>query len=559
MKTLLYYIAGIAMTLTACTTSSNDEKEFGEFLAVHQRVVEPKFKALTLADWNANASGDKKYYDERARVEVEVHTIYANKEEFQKLKKWNEAGSIHDPLLLRQLTVLFSSYLGSQIDSALMRKMVEKGAEISRTFNTHRAQLDGKEVSDNDISKILKDEKDPSVRKKAWEASKQVGKAVAPMVLELVKLRNEAAHQLGYANYYEMALTLGEQDQKEILAIFDELKIQTDAPFRKQKNEIDGALASRYGIKIDGLYPWHYEDPFFQEAPQIGSNELNDCFKGKKIEQLADVFYKGIGLPVDDLLQKSDLYPRESKYQHAFCTDIDRAGDVRIMTNIVDDGYWMGTVLHELGHAAYSKNVERSLPYFLRSEAHTFTTEAIAIMMERQSKNADWLEAFAGVTKDQKEKVRAAAYANLRLQQLIFSRWSQVMMRFERSMYANPDQDLNKLWWDLVEEYQLIRRPQQRNEPDWAAKIHIAQYPVYYHNYMLGSLMASQVAHAIMREALKQPEGKEVCFAGKPEVGNFLRERIFVPGARYRWDEMIRRATGENLTAKYFAKDFVAD
>ena len=29
--------------------------------------------------------------------------------------------------------------------------------------------------------------------------------------------------------------------------------------------------------------------------------------------------------------------------------------------------------------------------------------------------------------------------------------------------------------------------------PDWAAKIHIATNPVYYHNYMLGEMMASQL------------------------------------------------------------------
>ena len=42
----------------------------------------------------------------------------------------------------------------------------------------------------------------------------------------------------------------------------------------------------------------------------------------------------------------------------------------------------------------------------------------------------------------------------LRYQLLIFSRWCQVMLRFEKGMYENPDQDLNKLWWDMAEKYQ---------------------------------------------------------------------------------------------------------
>jgi len=40
-------------------------------------------------------------------------------------------------------------------------------------------------------------------------------------------------------------------------------------------------------------------------------------------------------------------------------------------------------------------------------------------------------------------------------------------------------------------------------------------------------------------------------------VGAFLKEKIFVVGKLYRWDEMIKRALGENLTAKYYAKQFV--
>jgi peptidyl-dipeptidase A len=50
-------------------------------------------------------------------------------------------------------------------------------------------------------------------------------------------------------------------------------------------------------------------------------------------------------------------------------------------------------------------------------------------------------------------------------------------------MYENPDQDLNKLWWDMVERYQLLKRPPGRNAPDYGSKIHIVSAPVYYHNY----------------------------------------------------------------------------
>ena len=56
------------------------------------------------------------------------------------------------------------------------------------------------------------------------------------------------------------------------------------------------------------------------------------------------------------MLGKSDLYEKKGKSPHAFCTDIDREGDVRVLANIVNNEYWMGTMLHELGHSVYSQH-----------------------------------------------------------------------------------------------------------------------------------------------------------------------------------------------------------
>ena len=82
---------------------------------------------------------------------------------------------------------------------------------------------------------------------------------------------------------------------------------------------------------------------------------------------------------------------------------------------------------------------------------------------------------------------------------MIFSRWCQVMLRFEKALYDNPEQDLNRVWWDLVEKYQEVKRPEGRNPPDYASKIHIATVPVYYQNYMLGQLFNSPVLYNLRR------------------------------------------------------------
>lgn len=557
MKSLVFLLPLLFVFVLMYCSMRNDEIDLRAFIDSHVKIVEPKFKAMNLAYWNAAATGEKKYYDEQAAIELEIRTIYSNKKEFEQLKKWKKAGNIKDTLLGRQLIMLYNNYLINQNDTTLMRKIVEKAAAVQNKFNVFRPVLNGKEVDDNKIEDILKKERNSAERKKAWEASKEVGKVVAADVIELVKLRNKAARQLGFKNYYEMSLIASEQSVEEVIAIFNELKELTDEPYKKLKSEIDIKLSKKYGIEPENMMPWHYEDRFFQEAPKMGTIDLDKYFKGKKIEKLASTFYSGIGLPVENILKNSDIYGRKGKYQHAFSTDIDRLGDVRTMQSVIDNKNWMSTMLHELGHGVYSLNVRRDLPFILRIESHIFTTEAIAMMMERQVDNADWLHIMVDIGQKDKNIIAAEGRENLRMQALIFSRWTQVMMRFEKSMYEDPDQDLNKLWWNLVKEYQMVTPPEGRNAPDWAAKIHLSQSPAYYHNYELGELMASQLQSYIAKNILKQDNMREVCFTNKPEVGKYLETKVFAPGASLRWDALIKAATGEPLSAKFFAEEYV--
>jgi peptidyl-dipeptidase A len=129
------------------------------------------------------------------------------------------------------------------------------------------------------------------------------------------------------------------------------------------------------------------------------------------------------------------------------------------------------------------------------------------------------------------------------------------MFRFEMGLYDNPDQDLNKLWWDLVEKYQEVKRPEGRNQPDYASKIHIISSPVYYQSYMMGQLFASQVHHSIVREVFHGSDPRAVVYVGNPAVGHFLQDRVFGPACRMQWNDLTRNATGEGLSPKAFAED----
>ncbi|MCB2204742.1 M2 family metallopeptidase [bacterium] len=549
----------LAGLMTACGTSEKDkmETELKTFIAKFESEVKPLSKEAGISYFDATISGNEEDYKKAADLELEYSKVFANKEDFATLKRIRDSRAVQDPLLARQLEVLYHAYLGKQIDEAKLEAMIRLQTENEKKFSTFRATVNGKQYTDNEIEELLSTSTDNAELEAAWRASKEIGPVVADDVLRLVKMRNEAAREMGFDNYHAMQLELSEQDPEEIALLFDELDELTRGTFAELKADMDEKLAARYGIAAEDLMPWHYQNRFFQEAPKVYDTDLDVFYKDKDIVALAESYYAGLQLPIDDLVAKSDLYEKEGKYQHAYCTDIDREGDVRVVCNIKPNYNWMNTTLHEYGHAVYDKFNDRSVPWVLREPAHTFTTEAIAMMFGRLASNPTWLVEVAGVPAEDVEAVASDMTASLRLEQLVFSRWAQVMYRFEKSMYENPDQDLNALWWELVERYQMLHKPEGRNAPDWATKIHVALYPAYYHNYLMGELLASQLHAKICRDIVGDADISREVYANNPAVGQFLVEKVFKPGATMHWNDMIEKATGEKLTAQYYAKQFV--
>jgi peptidyl-dipeptidase A len=528
-----------------------------KFVAAHEARLRPLEIAAGLAWWNANISGNDDDFKKKEEAQNRIDGALADRDAFKEVKELRDhREKIDDPLVRRAVEVLYLAYLEKQVDPELLKKITAKSNAVEKAFNVFRAKVDGKEIPDSEVRKILKESKDSERRQAVWEASKEVGKVVEADLKELVKLRNQAAVALGFKNYHQMMLTLNEQDTDTLLKLFDELDELTREPFTAAKAEVDRKLAADSGVKVDELMPWHYHDPFFQESPAVFSADIDAPFKKADHLQLCREFYAGIGLPIEDVIARSDLYEKKGKSPHAFCIDIDRAGDVRVLANIVQNEYWMNTMLHELGHAVYSsKNIPQKLPYTLRGEAHILTTEGVAMQFERFSKNRAWLEKMGLKVEDPKEFDETAAKVQ-RNQLLIFSRWCQVMLRFEKAMYENPDQDLNKLWWDLVEKYQQVKRPKGRNAPDFGSKIHIVSAPVYYHNYQLGQMFASQVHHAVARDVYKGADPATVIYVGNKEVGEFMKKKVFEPGRTLPWNGLTKHATGSELNAKAFAADF---
>lgn len=518
------------------------------FLQETLQELERLYKEYTHASWMVNTTGKKEWQEKEAKAETAYRKFLAEPERFKRIRQGLETskpGTVEH----RVYQVIYNESLSNQLPPEMLEQMVNLSSKLSNIFNTFRATVDGKKLTENQVRQTLLHSKNVDERKKVWTASKRIAEEVVPGLLKLVRLRNRAAEQLGFADYYEMMFTLDELDLKEVFGIFQDLKRRSDEPFRKMKEEIDEELRQNFGFADQPLRPWHYLDPFFQEAPHVKGADITEFLKDRNIEKITVDTFSSMGMEIRDLLAKSDLYEREGKNQHAFCLDLDRNGDVRVLCNIRNNQYWMETMLHEFGHAVYDKYVDRTLPFAIRKYAHIFTTEAVAMYFGRMCTNREWLEKFLGLSQEKLDEMMPALEKQLTRQMLITARWVMTFVNFERELYKNPDQDLNRLWWQIVQEYQYVHPPEETDYPHWASKIHFTIAPVYYQNYLLGELTASQLDQYIRRNISQEIFNEK--------TGKFFIEKFFFPGDRYGWRKKIEMATGEPLNPKYFIEQFV--
>jgi peptidyl-dipeptidase A len=521
-------------------------QQFKQFLNAYIPDVKKLDKEENLASWLAYTKGGE-HYKQMEEATLAKKKYHSDPEKFEFLKGVIDSGAVTDTLLSRQATLIYYDYLENQIPQDLMEKMVKLSSEIEETFNTFRGTVDGKEYTRNDVMDVMKESKDSKMRQKVWEAHKEVGTLVAEKLVDLIKLRNEAARKLGFANYREMQMFLQEYDPGALDAIFKELEEKTQQPFRKYKAELDKLLAAKFKTKPDKLMPWHYADPFFQEAPQFTEVDFDKYYKDKDLVQIAKDFYTSFDLDPAPILERSDLLPREGKSEHAFCFTIDREEpDIRVLANIAPSDRWMDTLLHELGHGFYDSYYTADMPWRLREPAHIFSTEGIAQLFGEMTKNPYWLKEVIGLSDDEVKKIAPPTLKQKALARLIFARWSLVMYYFEKGLYENPDQDLTKLWWDLVEKYQQIKRPAGREKPDWATKDHIVSAPVYYHNYVIGQMFQCQLQEKLA-EVAGEKDPLKVIFRGKPDLGRYLIENVFRHGAIFPWPLLVEKSTGKAL------------
>jgi peptidyl-dipeptidase A len=495
------------------------EDEARIFLDMFEAGLKNFYVGMAEEYWKFYTRGDPGRVETFEKIQSE---ILGDPGTFAKLQEWN--GKLADPLLARRVDLLYRTFAIARVTA--QEKIYTLQNQLQKTQINFRSTYQNRPATQNQLTNVLRFEKDRALRREAWLARNQVGEEMAPGLTELIRRRNEEARKLGYASFYSMSLELSEIDEERLFAMLDELDRLSAEPYRRWQEKI------RKKLKVSRVEPWDlqfdYDD--FQ-------GKLKSYFpKGQILPRLKRSF-RAVGFDIEKMPILVDDEERPGKSQHAFSFPVNVPDDIRILANADDGIASYRTLFHEMGHSVYSASI-RQPTYLLQDSASACFTEGIGQFFPLFLEEEEWLTREAGVpaemARDYRRRLREEAAYGIRLYLLL--------LHFERDAYRSPEQDLTRLWWSLSRKYLGLEA--QEGIDSWASIIHFTSHPAYYQNYLLADMIAAQLMHH-----LRSTQGT---VRENPATGEFLRTRIFAAGSSVPWERLLAETTGEKLNPRYF-------
>ncbi|HEY4187399.1 MAG TPA: M2 family metallopeptidase [Polyangia bacterium] len=420
-------------------------------------------------------------------------------------------------------------------------------------------------ASANDLDSVLLKSRDLNERLRVWSASKEIGRPLKPGLVELQKLRNQVAREMGYSSFFGLQVADYGMSVKEMMDLLDATLETTRPLYEALHCFAKYTLAKRFARPVPKGLPAHWVgNRWAQRWPGlVDEANLDAYFKGAKPETIvksAESFYTSLGfspLP-DSFWKRSDLYPvaatsTRKKNAHASAWHIDHDQDVRSLMSVEPDEQWFGTAHHELGHIYYFLAYSRpEVPPLLREGANRAFHEAVGELARLASEETPYLHQIgvlpASVNPDPMGWLLQSA-----LDSIVFIPFSAgTMSHFERDLYEDdlPASEWQSRWWQYAARFQGVVAPNARPDDfcDACTKTHINDDPAQYYDYTLASLIKFQLHDHICTQILKQ-DVRSCNYAGQKAVGDFLRG-ILSLGATRDWRTVIKDATGEEISPR---------
>lgn len=552
-------------------------QDLARYLTAYDSTYQRLYYEASLAEWASNThivEGDTTNAARTRGANEALAAFVGSVDNIERIRGWLQQSDGLDPVTVRRLeAMLYAAADKPQTVPELVKDRIAAEAGQVETLFGFEFRVDGQPITPNGIDVILRESRDLGERLQVWEASKEVGPALKPGLVELQRLRNATVRALDYPDFFSYQVSEYGMNSDEMLQLTGRLVEQTRPLYRELHTWARYELAERFGVAVPDLLPAHWlPNRWAQDWTDLVTVEgldPNPELSRKDAEWVVrqgEAFYESLGFDVlpESFYDNSSLYPLPpdagyKKNTHASAWHLDLAGDIRSLMSVEPVRYWWETTLHELGHVYYFASYSRpEVPLILRGGANRAYHEGIGSLMGLASLQRPFL-AGRGLVPAEADVDHIQQLLQEALNYVVFIPWSAgVMTRFEHALYAEelPPDRWNDEWWQLVRAYQGVAPPSPRGEEhaDALTKTHINNDAAQYYDYALSYALLFQLHDHIARDILRQ-DPYNTDYWGSLETGQFLR-RLMEPGASLPWRKVLKETTGKELDAASMVEYF---
>ena len=185
--------------IMVCSILSLGGRECGQhdsaartFAGEHDSKIRPIEIEVARAWWNANTTGKDEDFAAKEQAREPAERSARRSASFPAAEA-DARGQVDDPVLARQIEVLYLQYLEKQVDPALLKRITAKANAIEKAFNVYRAKVGDKSYTDSEVRQISAEVQGLGGTAAGLGGEQGVGADGRNDLRELLLLRNEAA------------------------------------------------------------------------------------------------------------------------------------------------------------------------------------------------------------------------------------------------------------------------------------------------------------------------------------------------------------------------------
>jgi hypothetical protein len=348
-------------------------------------------------------------------------------------------------------------------------------------------------------------------------------------IIQLIKLRNEKAQNLGYGNYAYMIL----QNTGIDTSWFEQVihKIDTSS----KKAYINFISEEKLGDK-----ELEYKDirKYIIQMYQMNDNPV---VKNSDKEDLIKSIVKNLGINLQELpiqFTLKDLPPGLG----GFGNSINIPNDFRAVAMEQLSLYYL---LHEIGHGLHWTGVKIKHPILKGYEwcignNQSLYYEAMAETIAKFSQNRNCLEK-CNYSSDMIDSL----YVQEQKLAPFYLRFNLIQSLYEIELYKNPEKSAAQIKHDLYKKYLFVSKDFSK-KPN-LIRISYVSYPIYEQNYLIADILMWQIHNHLAQKFGKDYENNKM-------VVEYLKAQLWKDGELFNWQEKLKALTNKEFDIDGYLK-----